>query len=98
MKQDSAYSREAAETLALDALAWIATEEDLLDIFMGSTGASREDLAQRLNDGEFLGSILDFVMMDDAWIVKFCDDRRLSYTAPGQARAALPGGQQVNWT
>lgn len=98
MQRETAYSREAAEILAIDALNWLASEEDLLDVFMGSTGASREDLRRRLDDGDFLGSILDFLMMDDQWVVGFCDARSLPYTAPGRARMSLPGGQAVNWT
>jgi hypothetical protein len=36
--------------------------------------------------------------MDDAWVIGFCDSVNLPYTAPMQARAALPGGEQMNWT
>jgi len=37
-------------------------------------------------------------MMDDAWVMGFCDAVGLPYEAPMQARAALPGGEQVHWT
>jgi hypothetical protein len=37
-------------------------------------------------------------MMDDAWVVAFCDAAGLPYEAPMRARAALPGGGQVHWT
>jgi hypothetical protein len=36
--------------------------------------------------------------MDDRWVVSFCDDVGLAYDVPVQARAMLPGGEQVHWT
>lgn len=90
--------QETAETLALRALAWLAGNDELLPVFLGATGASAEDLRTRASDPDFLGSVLDFLMMDDAWVVAFCDDEALDYQAPGAARAALPGGGAVHWT
>ncbi|WOI55051.1 DUF3572 domain-containing protein [Palleronia sp. LCG004] len=98
MQRSLAYSRDDAETMALDVLAWLASEEDLLSVFMGSTGVSKDDFPQRLKDSEFLGAILEFLMMDDEWIKRYCNERDLDYRAPGAARAALPGGEQVHWT
>jgi len=92
------FSCEAAETLALKALAWLVTNDDLLPVFLGSTGASEGDLRAQASDPAFLGSVLDFLMMDDAWIIAFCDAHDIAYEHPMFARAALPGGEQVNWT
>lgn len=92
------YTRESAEVLALQVLAWLAGNEELLPIFQGSTGASRDDLREGARDPAFLGSVLDFVMMDDAWIVQCCDSIAIDYAAPMQARQMLPGGENVNWT
>lgn len=90
--------QESAETLALQALTWLAGNEDLLPVFMGSTGLSPDELAARAAEPEFLGSVLDFLLMDDAWIVAFCDATGLRYDAPMLARAALPGGESLHWT
>ncbi|MBJ3763443.1 DUF3572 domain-containing protein [Maribius pontilimi] len=98
MKRNTAYSRDAAETLAIDALGWIASTDDLLDAFMGASGVGRDHLRDRLDDPDFLAAILDFLLMNDAWITGFCDARDLPYEAPASARAALPGGAQVHWT
>lgn len=92
------FSPDAAETLALKALAWLVTNDDLLPVFLGATGASENDLRDRACDPEFLGSVLDFLMMDDAWIIAFCDANGVAYEHPMFARAALPGGAQVHWT
>jgi hypothetical protein len=92
MKQD------AAETVALRALGWLAANDDLFPVFLGATGASAGEVAARAGEAEFLGAVLDFLLMDDAWVMAFCDGAGLGYGVPMQARAALPGGGQVNWT
>lgn len=90
--------QEAAETLALQALAWLAANEDLMPVFMDATGASSDDLRNQAGDPAFLGAVLDFLMMDDAWVISFCDSVRVPYDRIKMARQALPGGAQVNWT
>ncbi|KIN64453.1 DUF3572 domain containing protein [Sulfitobacter noctilucicola] len=92
------YARESAETLGLQALGWLVGNEDLLPVFMNATGASQDDLRSRAGDPVFLGAVLDFLMMDDAWVIRFCDDASLPYERLMEARAALPGGEQMNWT
>lgn len=92
------YTRDSAESFALQALAWLVGNDDLLPVFLGSTGASEQDLKERASDPVFLGAVLDFLMMDDAWVVAFCGEINASYDSPMMARVALPGGEQVNWT
>lgn len=91
-------SRESAETAGLQAVAWLAGNEELLPVFLGATGASEADFRAGLEDPAFQGSVLDFILMDDAWITGFCDAAGLAYDVPMQARAALPGGEAVHWT
>lgn len=87
-----------AEVIALEAAAWLAGDETLLPVFLGSTGASQEDFRQNIDKSEFLGSVLDFILMDDAWIATFCEAHALPMNSPYLARMALPGGAQVHWT
>lgn len=90
--------RETAETIGLQALGWLVGNEQLLPVFLGSTGASEGDLRAGAADPAFLASVLDFLALDDRWVMAFCDDAGLDYTAPGAARMQLPGGQDMNWT
>ena len=90
--------RDIAETTALRALTWLLGNDELLPVFLGSTGASLADMRERAGEAEFLGSVLDFLMMDDAWVVAFCSASGLEYDAPMAARAALPGGDVPDWT
>lgn len=89
---------ESAELLAIEALSWLVGNEELLPVFLGSSGATEADLRAGAKDPVFLGSVLDFLMMDDAWITSFCDSAGYSLDFPMRARAALPGGAQLNWT
>lgn len=87
-----------AEIRALSVLAWLVRNEELLPVFLGATGASEDDLRLRAGESEFLGSVLDFLMMDDAWVVEYCDGAGLAYDTPMRARQSLPGGADVSWT
>jgi hypothetical protein len=88
--------QDAAELLAIQALGWLAGNDDLLPVFLGATGASVGDLAQGAGNPSFLASVLDFLMNDDAWVIEFCDATGHRYTDPMQARAWLPGGQATH--
>ncbi|MEX0320216.1 MAG: DUF3572 domain-containing protein [Ruegeria sp.] len=91
-------SADAAETLALRALTWLVGNDELLPVFLGSTGASEADLRVRAGESEFLASVLDFLMLDDAWVVAFCDAHSVPYDQPVQAQAMLAGAAGMHWT
>lgn len=90
--------RNSAETVALQALGWLAGQEDLWGVFLGATGASPSGVRARAEDPEFLASVLDFVLMDDAWVCAFAEDTGLAPEDVAPARAALPGGGLPHWT
>lgn len=89
---------ERAEQIAIEGLTWLATNEDLLPVFLGSSGLAVADLRAQASDPGFLASVLEFITMDDAWVVAFCDTKGLEYDAPLRARYALPGSEAVHWT
>ncbi|MHA6266726.1 DUF3572 domain-containing protein [Aliiroseovarius sp. CAU 1755] len=89
---------EIAETTALNVLGWLVTNDELLPVFMGATGIDQEALRQQAGAPDFMGSVLDFVLMDDAWVIQACDALKLPYETLGRARQLLPGGAQVHWT
>lgn len=88
----------SAQDLAVQALTWILSTDDLASVFMGATGASVDNIRAQAADPVFLASVLDFLMMDDAWVTGFCDSVRLNYEDPMRARQLLPGGDLPNWT
>ena len=90
--------QESAETLGLRALAWLAGNDELLPVFLGSTGAGTDELSARARDPEFLASVLDFLMMNDAWVLDFARAEAVKPTDLAEARQALPGGAAMHWT
>ena len=90
--------QDVAEVIAAKALAWLTGKDGHLAVFLGASGLAVNDVAAQAGEPEFLASVLDFVLMDDAWIVSACDSLGLDYASLSQARQALPGGEQVNWT
>lgn len=91
-------SRTNAEVIGLKAVGWLAANDELLPVFLGATGADEAQFRAGLGDPDFQGSVLDFLLMDDAWITAFCEAEALPYSAPMEARAVLPGGEAVHWT
>ncbi|WP_171128193.1 MULTISPECIES: DUF3572 domain-containing protein [unclassified Ruegeria] len=87
-----------AETLALNVLGWLVANDELLPVFLGATGASGQDLREWAGEPEFLISVLEFLLMDDSWVMSFCDANSVPYELPGQARALLAGDSEMHWT
>jgi len=90
--------QEEAEIIALQALAWLAGNDELYPTFLGATGGSSDEMRTRATDPAFQAAVLEFITMDDAWVMEFCDTIGLGYDQPLRARYALPGAEQVNWT
>ena len=89
---------ERAETIALQALGWLAADDDLCGTFLGATGGTLDDMRQRAAEPAFLASVLGFLTMNDDWIIGFCDSVGLNYDKPLRALHALPGSERVEWT
>ncbi|WP_424833163.1 DUF3572 domain-containing protein [Ruegeria sp.] len=91
-------SADSAETLALNVLNWLVGNDELLPVFQGATGVSVQDLRDRAGEAEFLTSVLDFLVLDDSWVIAFCDANSVPYELPGQARAVMAGETDMHWT
>ncbi|MCA8884244.1 MAG: DUF3572 family protein [Rhodobacteraceae bacterium] len=91
-------SEEAAGILAIKALGYLAGQEDLLQVFLNTTGLAAESLKERLDDPDLQAAVLDFLLMDDAWVLGFADAHRIAAEHVAAARAALPGGDLPHWT
>lgn len=90
--------REQAEVIALQALGWLAANDELWAVFLGSSGAAAEDLRDRAGEAEFQASVLEFLTMDDGWVTAFCDGAGYEYDAPHTAMLVLAGPSRMNWT
>lgn len=91
-------NKENAEVFAVKVLGWLSQDDDLFPIFLGSTGMGIDDLKENMSDPAVLAGVLDFLLMDDEFVKRFCDSENLPYETPMQARASLPGGMTTHWT
>ena len=81
-----------AAALALQALAYVAGDEDALSRLMAESGLSQDDLRRRTEDPVFLGFVLDFLLSQEAQARGFCEVAEVPPETVHRARAALPGG------
>ena len=89
---------EQAEIYATKAATWLISKQDLLEVFMGSTGVSEITIKSEFHDGVFLAAVLDFLLLDDNWVIDACQAIGLEPEAMAVVRQLLPGGEKVNWT
>jgi hypothetical protein len=97
-KDTSKIGRQMAETIAAQALAWLAGDPENLNGFLALSGLSPGELMAQAGDARTLGAVLDFILTEDRLVIGFCDAAGLAYTVPQTARAALPGGEIYHWT
>jgi len=81
--------REVAEIVALQALSFVAGEPERLGLFLAETGVGPEMLRKAASDPNFLLSVLDFVMRDDATVKAFASAAELHPTNVAAARQVL---------
>jgi hypothetical protein len=91
-------TQDMAETRALGILGWVLSRDDLLPVFLGATGATEDALRDSAGDPVFLASVVDFLMLDDAWVIDCAAVLGWPPTEIMAIRAGLPGGDLPNWT
>ncbi|MFM9858474.1 DUF3572 domain-containing protein [Pseudoxanthobacter sp. M-2] len=87
-------NREAAESLGVDALVFLADDEDRLDRFLALTGLAPGDLRGLSTSPGFLAGVLDHLMSDERLLVAFAEEHRLDPTTIARASALLNGGYE----
>ncbi len=91
-------TQDAAETVAVAALVWIAADPERATAFLATSGASVSDLRAGAQDPAFLGFVMDFLLGDDQAVIAFAGHHGCHPEEVMQARAALPGGDLPHWT
>jgi Protein of unknown function (DUF3572) len=89
LKKPVQNPREVAEIVAIQALSFLAGDSARLGAFLAETGIGPETLRQSAADPQFLISVLDFVMRDDATVKAFAEVSKLHPTNIAAARQVL---------
>ncbi|HEY1884424.1 MAG TPA: DUF3572 domain-containing protein [Roseiarcus sp.] len=91
LKSTQSASVDSARSLAVGALAFIAADSDRLNRFLSLTGLGPDNLRTAAADPAFLGSVLDYLVGDEALLVEFAADAGLKPEAVARAHAVLRG-------
>ena len=70
---------------------FIANDEELLADFLALSGLSLEDLKNRLQEPDFLGCVLDFLLEREETLTQFCEQHKIHPTDIWRARKTYPG-------
>jgi hypothetical protein len=91
MKSRASRSREAAETLAVQALAFLAEEPDRLAGFLGATGLTPDRIRESATRSDFLLGVLEHMLADESLLIAFADSAGIDPAGIARARGALGG-------
>ena len=81
----------AAETLALQALAFIAADDSALRGLQATTGLDDGTLQVRAGEPEVLAGVLEFLLADERQLLLFCQAEGIDPRLPGRAQSVLAG-------
>ena len=84
-------NQDAAQTIALLALSFLAEDEDRLGRFMGWTGLGPDDVRKAATNLDLLGGVLDYLLTHEPLLVEFAENANIAPEDPVRARQALPG-------
>jgi Protein of unknown function (DUF3572) len=91
MKAHTPQSREGAEMLAAQALAFIAEEPERLNAFLAVTGIEAAAIRDAAGTPGFLGGVLEHMLADESLLLAFADSAGIDPAAIARARNALGG-------
>jgi hypothetical protein len=83
--------RQAAETLAVAALSFLASEPDHLGQFLAASGLGPDDIRNASRDQSFLSGVLDHLSGHEPLLIAFAQHAGIDPTEVERARAALSG-------
>jgi hypothetical protein len=91
MKRPPGVAREAAESLAVQALNYLATEPERLGRFLALSGIEPGAIRAAAREPGFLAGVLEHVAQDEALLVAFAAHAGIEPGAVDKARRALGG-------
>ena len=81
----------AAETLALQAVAFIFADDDLTSAFIAVTGADPQEIREHLSEAGNLAGVLEFLLGREDQLIEFCEQFDIEPNQPARAFHRLSG-------
>jgi hypothetical protein len=91
LKSRQSATVDSAQSLAVTALGFIAADSDRLSRFLSLTGLGPDNLRTAAADPAFLGSVMDYLIADEALLVAFAADASVKPEAVARAHSVLRG-------
>ncbi|MFZ5608447.1 MAG: DUF3572 family protein [Pseudomonadota bacterium] len=88
--------QQQAEILALNALAFLASEPFKWQAFLVQSGIDPTHVRAQVGDLDFLQGVLDFIASREDWVVAFADAARLAPETVNAARRSLAHAQDLD--
>ena len=86
---------EAAESLAIQALAFLAAEPERLGRFLATTGIGPEGIRSAAREPQFLAGLLDYLVGDEQLLIEFANHIAVDPAEVARACSALAPGSQT---
>jgi hypothetical protein len=97
MTADNATPRDP-ETIAIEALGFIAQDHELLHRFFAVSGLQAITLRHASVEPGFLGGVLEFILAHEPTLLRFAEATGIDPAAIAKARRALPLGDEPHET
>jgi hypothetical protein len=89
MPKPPPHSQQNAEMLAVQALAFIAEDEERLGGFLASTGLALQSIRDAAREPDFLAGVLEHMLADENLVVAFADSVGIDPAEVARARHML---------
>jgi hypothetical protein len=89
--------RENAEALAIRALAFVATDPELLPRFLAITGIEARSIRQAALEPGFLAGVLQFILAHEPTLIRFSEETGIPPQQVSSALPALPFGNDNHY-
>lgn len=84
-------NEEAAQAIAISAIAYMSEEEDYLQRFFAITGLDADQMRGAVGEPSFLVGVLDFFLADEKSLLAFTDAKNIDPEKVDLARQLLAG-------
>jgi hypothetical protein len=91
MKARASRTREAAETLAIQAFAFIADDPERLGGFLAATGLTPQRIRESADHPDFLVGVLEHMLADESLLIAFADSAAADPADIARALGTLGG-------
>ncbi|WP_136620600.1 MULTISPECIES: DUF3572 domain-containing protein [Mesorhizobium] len=89
---NAASMREEAESIAVKALGFVASDPELLPRFLAITGIEAHSIRKAASEPGFLAGVLQFILAHEPTLMRFAEETGTPPAAVGKALRALPLG------